>query len=93
MSYFPLKEKQAAEILGVKPRTLSVWRYQKKGPAYLRLPNGTIRYEADALLSWLGIDLQHRFAALRDWFDSDFEKQRAELDKIDQGEVPKDGKT
>ena len=41
-----LNEKEAAQILGVEPRTLADWRWKRTGPAYTKLLTGTIRYLA-----------------------------------------------
>lgn len=39
-------ENEAAEILGLKRGTLSNWRSQRRGPAYVRLGGGrVIRYK------------------------------------------------
>lgn len=43
-----LKERQAAEVLGVSIRTLQAWRYKRTGPDYLKL-GGAVRYEPAAL--------------------------------------------
>lgn len=38
-----LTEEEAAEVLGLSRRTLQMWRYEGKGPVYLKL-GGAIRY-------------------------------------------------
>lgn len=43
---------QAAQYLGLKVRTLKVWRRLKKGPPFVRI--GTrVRYELEALCTWI----------------------------------------
>ena len=37
-----ISSKRAAELIGVKPQTLRLWRYAGKGPRYIRL--GENRY-------------------------------------------------
>jgi hypothetical protein len=47
-----LSNNEAALELGVHPVTLANWRVKKRGPGYVKLPDGTIGYEADELRSW-----------------------------------------
>ena len=35
-----LSQKQAAEFLGISEKTLTNWRYQSRGPAYVKLGTG-----------------------------------------------------
>ena len=45
-----LTEHEAADLLGLKRGTLSNWRSQRRGPAYVRLGGGrVIRYRIDDL--------------------------------------------
>jgi predicted DNA-binding transcriptional regulator AlpA len=44
---------QAAEFLGLKPRTLEVWRMRGEGPPHIRLGSRTIRYLEADLQEWL----------------------------------------
>jgi hypothetical protein len=39
----PLTEDEAAELIGVKPVTLTFWRTRKRGPAFIKL-GGLVRY-------------------------------------------------
>ena len=39
-----LTEREAAQFLGVAPRTLNNWRYHNLGPAYTRVGRRAIRY-------------------------------------------------
>ena len=34
----------AAVFLSVAPKTLAMWRYQKKGPEWIRFSRGCVRY-------------------------------------------------
>ncbi|GAA1327443.1 hypothetical protein GCM10009592_14290 [Brachybacterium rhamnosum] len=43
---------EAAEYLGVSDSTLGTWRYEKKGPPFVR-QGRWVRYPADALEAWL----------------------------------------
>lgn len=47
-----LTEREAAVVLGVKPKTLANWRGQGKGPAYVKLGR-PVRYRAGTLTEWL----------------------------------------
>lgn len=58
-----LDNEQAAELLGIKPNTLEVWRHKGKGPAFHKFGNtrqAHVRYRRSAILEWLG---QHSFAS------------------------------
>lgn len=44
---------QAAEFLGLSPATLADWRWQRKGPPWIRLSRGAVRYDKEALENWL----------------------------------------
>lgn len=48
-----LTTKEAAAQLGVSPRTLQAWRYEGKGPDYLRFSHKNVRYSQEALNQWL----------------------------------------
>ncbi|MBL4572944.1 MAG: helix-turn-helix domain-containing protein [Gammaproteobacteria bacterium] len=47
-----LTTKQVAELWGVKPQTLTAWRVQKKGPAFLKIGRA-VRYQLSALKDFL----------------------------------------
>ena len=47
-----LTEKQAAEILNIKPKTLSRWRWQGEGPIYRKI-GGAVRYSVDDLKEFI----------------------------------------
>lgn len=47
-----LTEKEAAAYLGVKPRTLSLYRKTRRVPHYQLTPK-TIRYKRSDLLQWM----------------------------------------
>lgn len=46
---------QAAEMLGLKPQTLRLWRYHGKGPHYFRYggPNSPAYYSPGDIHEWL----------------------------------------
>ena len=44
---------QAAEFLRLKPSTLVDWRWQRKGPPWIRISRGSVRYSQEALESWV----------------------------------------
>ena len=50
-----LDQKQAAEFLGVKPKTLELWRYNGNGPAFVRISKRCIRYRPEALDEWIAL--------------------------------------
>ena len=43
---------QAAEFLGVSPRSMETWRWKGGGPPYLVLGTKMIRYRVSDLLAW-----------------------------------------
>ena len=45
-------EKKAAPFLGVKSGTLRNWRYQKKGPAYIKCGKA-VRYTESDLIKYI----------------------------------------
>jgi hypothetical protein len=47
-----LTTKEAAAMLRLKPTTLSKWRWEKRGPQYVRVFTG-VRYPLSALHAWL----------------------------------------
>lgn len=47
-----LTEEEAAIYLVLRPQTLMKWRHQQKGPPYIRLRTGTIRYDREELAAW-----------------------------------------
>jgi hypothetical protein len=47
-----MREGEAAHLLGLSVRTLQKWRWNGKGPKYLRL-NGAVRYERADLDSFI----------------------------------------
>jgi excisionase family DNA binding protein len=48
----PLCTKIAARVIGLDHRTLEQWRYQGKGPAYLKVGR-QVRYLREELDTWL----------------------------------------
>lgn len=48
----PLTTEQAAQVLGLKPTTLEVWRCRGDGPAYLKLGRA-VRYRREDLEAFL----------------------------------------
>ena len=44
-----LTEHEAAEFLGLSPRTLCKWRHRHRGPRFVRLSPGAVRYSAEDL--------------------------------------------
>lgn len=48
-----LSTAQAAEFLGKSSQTLSIWRCQRRGPAYFKIGGRTVRYDLADLESWL----------------------------------------
>ena len=49
-----LDSTQAAQLLGTTATTLVDWRVDHKGPPYLKLTNGMVRYQLRDLLNWIG---------------------------------------
>jgi Helix-turn-helix domain len=47
-----LTESRAAEFLAVKPRTLRTWRYEKRGPQFVKLGH-VVRYDLRDLTKFI----------------------------------------
>lgn len=47
-----LNTKEAAEVLGLSPRTLEEYRWRGGGPRYLHLSRNCIRYRHSDLIEW-----------------------------------------
>jgi len=43
---------EAAAILGISPKTIQLWRFEKRGPPPSKFGTRTIRYRLSALLDW-----------------------------------------
>lgn len=51
-----LSNQQTAELLGIKPNTLEIWRHRGKGPPFIkygRSAQGPVRYLRAAVMGWL----------------------------------------
>lgn len=44
---------QVSEATSVPVRTLERWRHRRTGPQYVKLPNGSVRYRPQDILTWL----------------------------------------
>lgn len=54
-----LTELQAAEFLGLKPRTLQAWRWSGSGPRFVRLSARAVRYRQSDLDTFVAARLVH----------------------------------
>ncbi len=48
-----LTTKQAANMLGLSPRTLQAWRVDGNGPMYIRIGHNRVLYDPADIQSWL----------------------------------------
>jgi len=48
-----LTTEQAADLLVLSPDTLVDWRWQRKGPPWISISRGCVRYDERALEKWL----------------------------------------
>jgi predicted DNA-binding transcriptional regulator AlpA len=48
-----LREKAAADLLGVKIRTMQDWRFRGGGPPFIKLSGRAVRYRVNDLLQWV----------------------------------------
>lgn len=44
-----LNEKEVAELYGLSVKTLQAWRFQSRGPNYLKILGRAVRYDPDVL--------------------------------------------
>jgi hypothetical protein len=50
----PLKTTaQIAQRFNLKPETLANWRCGRKGPPFVKMEGGTVRYDESAVVAWL----------------------------------------
>lgn len=56
ISFQLLTTEQLADFLGMSVRTIEDWRFDRKGPPYVRLGPRTVRYRSDIVLEWLAGD-------------------------------------
>lgn len=47
-----LSEREAAAVLGLKPRTLENWRQSGDGPPFVRISSRCVRYRPADLEAW-----------------------------------------
>jgi predicted DNA-binding transcriptional regulator AlpA len=45
-------EKQVSEYLKIDENTIQGWRWAKKGPPYIKLPTGAVRYIPSEVMDW-----------------------------------------
>lgn len=51
-----LTNEQTADLLGIRPNTLEVWRCNAKGPPFIKLgthPSSPIRYQRSRVMAWI----------------------------------------
>ncbi len=48
-----LDQGEVAELLGVHPKTLGIWRDRKQGPPFIRLGEKLIRYNVEDVRAWV----------------------------------------
>lgn len=48
-----LSTKEAAAYLGLEPCTLADWRWRRKGPPWIPVSRGCVRYDLEVLNRWL----------------------------------------
>ncbi|MGB5217367.1 MAG: helix-turn-helix domain-containing protein [Smithella sp.] len=54
-----LTEKEAAELLNVKPETLQTWRSNRTGPPFVKFKTGGIRYKEADLEVWAAVSTRN----------------------------------
>ena len=52
--------KGLAELLNSSPRTIEDWRRKNRGPNYIKLPTGQVRYPRDSVLQFIGTLLSQK---------------------------------
>ena len=45
-------EKEVGEYLKIDENTLQGWRWAKKGPPWIKLPTGAVRYQPEDIKTW-----------------------------------------
>ncbi|MEO1242503.1 MAG: helix-turn-helix domain-containing protein [Pseudomonadota bacterium] len=68
-----LTEREAAQYLGVSPRTLSNWRVRSNdGPRYHKLSSRAVRYRRADLEDWL--EDRSRYSTSEDHVEDEFDE-------------------
>ena len=49
---------EAAELLGLAPATLKLWRRRGRGPTFVRVGSHTVRYRRRDLVAWIDAKTQ-----------------------------------
>jgi len=49
-----LKEREVAEYLGVSVKSLRRWRFDRRGPNYVKVAGKLVRYPFLELQAWIG---------------------------------------
>ena len=52
-----MNEKEVAELLNLKVRTLQAWRCQNRGLKYVKLAGGAVRYKLEDIQSFINSGL------------------------------------
>ena len=78
-----LKESEAAEALGVSPRTLANWRSRGGGPVFVRLGGKAIRYRATDLVEFVEERLRRHTSEYDDDDDDEEDFDVSDEDDLD----------
>jgi|GEM_PF-3296534 len=73
-----LTETEAADVLGVSPRTLSNWRCRGGGPDYVKMGSKAIRYRLNALNEFIDERTQNNTS--EDYVEEEFDEDDGEFD-------------
>lgn len=53
-----LKQRQAADLIGVSERTLECWRSRGSGPPFVKISRRAVRYRREDIDQWVGERVQ-----------------------------------
>ena len=73
-----LNESEAADFLGVSPRTLSNWRCRGGGPDYVKMGSKAIRYRLDDLNEFIDEHTQNNTS--EDYVEEEYDKDDDDFD-------------
>ena len=73
-----LNETEAADILGVRPRTLSNWRCRGGGPIYVKMGSKAVRYRLNDLNAFIDERTQNNTS--EDYVEEEFDEDNDEFD-------------
>lgn len=85
-----LDTKEVAEMIGISPNTLAAWRSMGKGPPYMQIGQGAVRYKEADIVEWMESQYVQSSLAVEDVFEPESEptpvEEMSDEDKLAEAE-------